>query len=835
MSGEKVLVVGSSLKKLKTLAEDILLPNGFEPFLAEGQEEGLKIAQTNPPQLLMLYLSLDSSLNFLHDVSKVGLTIPVILIVEQGTGQVTLEFFRLGVKDYIVSPFVSEDVLQIVQRVLEQVHPSTNQPVLTPKQEKANRELERRQKEFDILLKIGRSISSLLDLDAVLGRITEAAVFITGAEEGYLLLLDDESGELRLRAAKNLGEKTAQGFSVRVSDSIAGKVVRLGKPVLLTGEGEQKIKVKTGHLVKSLLNVPLKVNDQVIGVLGVTNQISSSPFTSAHLNRLLLLADMAAIALENAREHTEMRQRFAFRIKEFATLRGVIDQLSRITDFDVGARLALSMLLKATKADVGVLAWTADRHKHPVRYISLGNLGELTFNHHGRTPAHPWWDSQAWDSQALQEVIDTGQPILDQNLGENGRSGEADYALSRLIVPMHRGEQIVGAIDLESCSAHTFSQEDLQFVSSIADQIAMALDGAILQKKAKLNRERCMLLMEAVDNAVWLLDANLKLVSQNEASKKLMDWSSSEVVGQSIFELIPTQNHKPHPLGSLLKQVINEQKPISFTQGILVAKNQFIVVNGRAVPIVQEGRAAGVVCAFWKATAEKSAKQLELEFVNMASHLLRNPLNFIQTSIDLLIDSDLDIGEKQTILDGMREQSHRLSEATNELLKMLLLDVEEVRVNAKPTSILTLIERVLDLIQNDDPRYTFDLTAPDELPTVVADPTKTELVLLNLLTSAVKRCQNRGYISIELEVRPSEVIISVVDDGEAISARPLDRIFGQFYSVDDEGGKMPATYQLGLYATKRLVELQNGCIWVESEPGQGSRFSFSLPVWEENQ
>jgi len=84
---------------------------------------------------------------------------------------------------------------------------------------------------------------------------------------------------------------------------------------------------------------------------------------------------------------------------------------------------------------------------------------------------------------------------------------------------------------------------------------------------------------------------------------------------------------------------------------------------------------------------------------------------------------------------------------------------------------------------------------------------------------------------VEAEERMPEVIVSVVDDGQPISIHQLDKVFWQFYPVDGDGGKMPSTYQLGLYTTKRLVELQGGRVWAQSQPGRGSRFSFSLPDW----
>jgi signal transduction histidine kinase len=105
------------------------------------------------------------------------------------------------------------------------------------------------------------------------------------------------------------------------------------------------------------------------------------------------------------------------------------------------------------------------------------------------------------------------------------------------------------------------------------------------------------------------------------------------------------------------------------------------------------------------------------------------------------------------------------------------------------------------------------------------------LVLVNLLRSGVSRCPNGGHLNLEIELEGDEVIISVADNGEAIPVTQLDRIFSQFYPVESTNGAVMSTYNLGLYSTKRLIELQNGRVWVESKPGKGSRFSFSLPVW----
>jgi putative methionine-R-sulfoxide reductase with GAF domain len=175
----------------------------------------------------------------------------------------------------------------------------------------ATRFLEHRVRELNTLHEIARAVTSVLDLESVLNRIVEAAVYLTNAEEGFLLLVDEETGDLTLRAGKGLGEKASRVMSLKVKDSIAGQVVETGRPIRMGGfrRGEE-YKVKTGYLVKSLVNVPIKSSGRVIGVLAVDHSVASMRSFSDHDVALLSsLADYAVIAIQNANLFAEASAR----------------------------------------------------------------------------------------------------------------------------------------------------------------------------------------------------------------------------------------------------------------------------------------------------------------------------------------------------------------------------------------------------------------------------------------------------------------------------------------------------------------------------------------------
>ncbi len=127
----------------------------------------------------------------------------------------------------------------------------------------------------------------------------EAAAYLTKAEECSLMLVDEASGELYLRAARGLNERNATEFRIKMHDSLAGQVVQTGRPVMIGGiNQDDSFKVKTGYFVKSLLNVPIKTKDRVIGVLAVNNKNTLKAFSERHLNSLTALADYASVAIK---------------------------------------------------------------------------------------------------------------------------------------------------------------------------------------------------------------------------------------------------------------------------------------------------------------------------------------------------------------------------------------------------------------------------------------------------------------------------------------------------------------------------------------------------------
>ena len=339
MRDKKILVVDDSRDVRETIARLILRPAGYETLTANDGLAGLQIAREQRPDLIIADLQMPglTGLQLKRTLTLEDISIPFILMTGEGSESIASEATLAGVAAYFPKP-VDPDVLLIA------VEQALKADRLRQERAAALQALEKRVQQLETLQAVGRTLTSTLDVDQVLSRVVEAAVKLTDAEEGSLLLLDENTGELTIRAARNFDDQFVRTFRLRTDDSLAGQVIRTGQPVIVGGEAPQKI--KTAYLVQSLIYVPLKVQNRVIGVLGVDNRQSRRVFSAADLNPLSALADYAAIAIVNAllfaRTNSE-RQKLDTILQKTTEGVIVINDDARIVLINAAARAAFNL------------------------------------------------------------------------------------------------------------------------------------------------------------------------------------------------------------------------------------------------------------------------------------------------------------------------------------------------------------------------------------------------------------------------------------------------------------------------------------------------------------
>lgn len=281
------------------LLERILNSDGHKVTLIADRAAAEKIMEKNAPDLVIVSDQLPDGdgIDLAQNLLVRFPFLPILLFVKQDTPELLKKALRAGIVDYMCLPLHSDEISHTVTQSLDQAQKRREWVLREAKSNTSS--LQKRVDELETLTLLGRSITSSLDIDSVLTAIVDAAVGLTGAEEGSLLLLDEATGELYMRAARNFQEEFVRTFRLPVKDSLAGNVMRSGQPVILDETTPQKI--KTAYLVQGLLYVPLQSHGQVFGVLGVDNRQSRLPFTQNHIKAISAMADYAVIAIENAR------------------------------------------------------------------------------------------------------------------------------------------------------------------------------------------------------------------------------------------------------------------------------------------------------------------------------------------------------------------------------------------------------------------------------------------------------------------------------------------------------------------------------------------------------
>jgi DNA-binding NarL/FixJ family response regulator len=303
---------------------------------AKDAATGLKLMHNSPPDCILVNpREIETEVaTFLTQLTQMGKDTPVIVVGDDGAVN-RLRSVYPHVVGYVPPVYNESDLMPFLRRQRPTQTGRLRGMALAERAAlvQTNQLLERRVQEMLTLYQIGKAVASLTDLDVILARIVEAAVYLLRAEEGSIMLVDPETNELYLRAEKGLGEKQAQGFNVKIKDTLIGSVVRTGRPVTMARgtSDDTRLKVVTGYLVNALLYVPLTLRGQVMGVLGVANQTAPKAFTEHDQRLIEALADYAALAIEVARQHkafSRFRQDLAVAHTIAATVKELREQVA---------------------------------------------------------------------------------------------------------------------------------------------------------------------------------------------------------------------------------------------------------------------------------------------------------------------------------------------------------------------------------------------------------------------------------------------------------------------------------------------------------------------------
>lgn len=359
-----------------------------------------------------------------------------------------------------------------------------------------------------------------------------------------------------------------------------------------------------------------------------------------------------------------------------------------------------------------------------------------------------------------------------------------------------------------------------QVMNEMSHKIELQLD-RISAEKGRLDA-----ILDGMGEGVMVTDRDGVVTLVNPAFCSMFG-AGDNILGRPLLEV------SRHPeLNDTCRAVIAEQRE---------RRQELVLRNGAEtlvhwVPLATEGRVGGAVAVFHDITQMKMVERLRRDFVANVSHELRTPVTVIKGYAETLLSDRLDTDpqKRERFLGIILNHSHRLSNLVRDLLVLSELESGEVALHPGQVDLEEAVRQALLLVEQrgEAKGVSLEYLSGEGPFRVLADRARLEQVLINLLDNAVKYSGAGGKVTVWAAAEGGLTRVFVRDTGIGIPVKDLPRLFERFYRVDEARSRDSGGTGLGLSIVKHIVHAQGGTVQVESVPGEGSVFSFTVPSFK---
>lgn len=340
--------------------------------------------------------------------------------------------------------------------------------------------------------------------------------------------------------------------------------------------------------------------------------------------------------------------------------------------------------------------------------------------------------------------------------------------------------------------------------------------------------------LRSIDDGLILLDDALLVRRLNPAAESILGIDAESARGRHLLEIVESETMAERARRASEREKEPPADPDEDTIEVGWRETTRIYQYSVTPVSLESGVGIGVVIVLRDVTKLHELDRLKSEFVMTASHELRTPLTSIEMSLDLLAErrDDPPGPRERELLQAAREDVQRLVRLVENLLDLTRIETGRIDLDIVSFPVFRLFEDLRSVfeIQFREKGVELWIEDPDRSLTARADPEKIAWVLTNLVSNALRYTDSGGRVEVDAHRSGPWVTVSVGDTGEGIPPEQQVRIFDQFVQLDSSRGVGGAG--LGLAISREIVRAHGGAIWVDSSPGQGSLFTFILPVVE---
>jgi two-component system, OmpR family, phosphate regulon sensor histidine kinase PhoR len=341
-------------------------------------------------------------------------------------------------------------------------------------------------------------------------------------------------------------------------------------------------------------------------------------------------------------------------------------------------------------------------------------------------------------------------------------------------------------------------------------------------------RARLAMVLELMADGVLIVDEEGQVTLLNPAAASLLEVEMGEALGRRFAQVV-----RHHELIELYQRCRESGTEEAATVD-MAQRNLF--VQATVTPL--RGNEPGYLVILQNLTPIRHLQTVRRDFISNLSHELRTPLASLKALVETLRDSALDDPPAaRHFLDRADYEVDALSQMVQELLELSRIESGKVPLRMAATPVAAVVQPAVERLQSQAERkgLTLEVNVPESLPPVLVDGPRITQVVGNLVHNAIKFTPEGGIVAIAAEIDEAQnsVVVQVRDSGVGIPAIDVPRIFERFYKADR--ARSGGGTGLGLAIARHLVQAHGGRIWVESREGEGSTFSFTLPLLHEQQ
>ena len=356
-------------------------------------------------------------------------------------------------------------------------------------------------------------------------------------------------------------------------------------------------------------------------------------------------------------------------------------------------------------------------------------------------------------------------------------------------------------------------------MGSMVDEIKSRIV-EVQQEGAKLRT-----VLSSMFEGIMVTDEKGQILLVNPSMRKLLSLET-DPVGKKPIEVI-----RYITVQEVVDKIIeNKQEVLSNEIRISLPEEKVLQING--APILRDGKLEGVVLVFHDITRLKLLERIRQDFVANVSHELRTPIASIKGYSETLLEGAID--DESVAKDFLRviyQESERLATLIDDLLDLSKIESGRMEMEFAPCELHPIAAACVEALRKkaEEKGVRVVIAFGDEIPKVMADERRLSQVLLNLLDNGIKYTPEGGSVTISALQKDRFIQVDVSDTGIGIPEKDLPRIFERFYRVDKARSRELGGTGLGLAIVKHIVLAHGGDVWVKSQVGSGSVFSFTIP------